>query len=44
MDRARGWATVRLPANAWPLEPPLDYELRDLDPQRSARAATHETH
>ena len=31
---ARGYATVRLPAEAGPLEPPLEYELRDLEPQR----------
>ena len=34
---ARGYATVRLPADAGPLEPPLAYELQDLDPQSSAR-------
>ena len=34
---ARGYATVRLPAEAGRLEPPLEYELRDLDPQSSAR-------
>jgi hypothetical protein len=34
---ARGYATVRLPAEAGPLEPPLEYELRDLEPQSSAR-------
>jgi hypothetical protein len=34
---ARGYATVRLPVEAGPLEPPLAYELRDLDPQSSAR-------
>jgi hypothetical protein len=34
---ARGYATVRLPAEAGRLEPPLEYELRDLDPQGSAR-------
>ena len=34
---ARGYATVRLPAEAGPLEPPLEYELRDLDPASSAR-------
>ena len=33
----RGYATVRLPAEAGPLEPPLAYELCDLDPQSSAR-------
>jgi hypothetical protein len=34
---ARGYATVRLPAEAGPLEPPLEYELRDLEPPTSAR-------
>ena len=33
----RGFATVRLPAEAGPLEPPLEYDLRDLDPTSSAR-------
>jgi len=33
----RGFATVWLPANAGLLEPPLEYELRDLDPPSSAR-------
>src|SRR5215471_15512600 len=33
---ARGYATVRLPAEAAPL-PPLEYELRDLDPKSRAR-------
>ena len=32
-----GFATVCLPAEAEPLEPPLEYELRDLDPSSSAR-------
>lgn len=32
-----GYATVRLPAKAEPLEPPLEYELRDLEPPSSAR-------
>ena len=32
-----GFATVLLPAKAKPLEPPLDYELRDLEPPSSAR-------
>jgi hypothetical protein len=32
-----GFATVRLPAEALPLEPPLEYELRDLEPPSSAR-------
>jgi hypothetical protein len=34
---ARGFATVRLPVEASPLEPPLAYELRDLDPPSTAR-------
>ena len=34
---ARGYATVRLPADAGPLEPPLEYELRDLEPPSNAR-------
>ena len=34
---ARGYATVRLPAEAGPLEPPLEYELRDLEPPSNAR-------
>lgn len=33
----RGLATVRLPLGGKPLEPPLEYELRDLDPPSSAR-------
>jgi len=33
----RGFATVRLPDGAGRLAPPLDYELRDLDPPSSAR-------
>jgi hypothetical protein len=33
---ARGYATVRLPAEAG-LKPPLEYELRDLEPPTSAR-------
>ena len=32
-----GYATVRLPAEAGPLEPPFEYELRDLEPASSAR-------
>ena len=32
-----GFATVRLPLEADPLEPPLAYELRDLEPPSSAR-------
>ena len=34
---ARGYATVRLPVEAGPLEPPFEYELRDLEPASSAR-------
>jgi len=33
----RGYATVRLPAEADQLLPPLDYELRDLEPPSTAR-------
>lgn len=33
----RGFATVLLPAEAGPLEPPVDYELRDLEPPTTAR-------
>jgi hypothetical protein len=33
----RGYATVRLPAEAGSLDPPVEYELRDLDPPTSAR-------
>ena len=33
----RGLATVQLPAGAAPLSPPLEYELRDLEPASSAR-------
>ncbi|MFL5959709.1 MAG: hypothetical protein ACJ75G_05510 [Gaiellaceae bacterium] len=33
----RGFATIRLPVEAGPFEPPLEYELRDLDPPSSAR-------
>ena len=33
----RGFATVRLPAETGPLEPPLAYELRDLEPASTAR-------
>ena len=32
-----GYATVRLPTEAMRLEPPLEYELRDLEPRSSAR-------
>ena len=34
---ARGYATVSLPTEVGPLEPPLKYELRDLDPPSTAR-------
>jgi hypothetical protein len=34
---ARGYATVTLPTEIEPLEPPLEYELRDLEPPTSAR-------
>lgn len=34
---ARGYATVRLPGEAASLEPPLEYELRDLEPPSNAR-------
>ena len=34
---ARGHATVTLPTEIEPLEPPLEYELRDLEPPSSAR-------
>ena len=34
---ARGLATVQLPTEATRLRPPLDYELRDLEPPSSAR-------
>lgn len=33
----RGFATVRLPTGAERLLPPLEYELRDLEPPSSAR-------
>lgn len=33
----RGYATVRLPSGAGPLEPPLEYELRDIEPPTTAR-------
>ena len=32
-----GFATVRLPAEVGSLEPPLAYELRDLEPPSTAR-------
>ena len=34
---ARGFATVRVPADGEALEPPLEYELRDVDPPSTAR-------
>ena len=34
---ARGFATIRVPAKAKSLKPPLEYELRDLEPPSSAR-------
>jgi hypothetical protein len=34
---ARGYATVRLPAGAGRLLPPLEYELRDLEAHISVR-------
>jgi hypothetical protein len=34
---SRGFGTVRLPNGAGQLEPPLEYELRDLEPPGSAR-------
>jgi len=34
---ARGYATVSLPAEAGPLEPPVEYELQDLEPPSTAR-------
>jgi hypothetical protein len=40
----RGFATVRLPAEASPLEPPLDYELSDLEPATSARVTAELDH
>ena len=33
----RGFATVLLPVEAESLQPPLEYELRDLEPPSSAR-------
>jgi len=32
-----GYATVGLPAEACPLEPPVEYELQDLEPPSRAR-------
>jgi len=34
---ARGFATVYVPTESGRLEPPLEYELRDLEPPSSAR-------
>jgi len=34
---ARGYATVTLPPAASRLEPPLEYELRDLEPPSTVR-------
>ena len=34
---ARGYATVRLPDDLAQPEPPLEYELRDLEPPSTAR-------
>jgi len=34
---ARGFATVRLPVEVDPPQPPLEYELRDLEPASTAR-------
>jgi hypothetical protein len=36
----RGYATVVLPAQAAPLAPPLEYELRDLEPPSTARVTS----
>ena len=36
---ARGYATVRLPPEAGPLKPPLEYELRDLEAHSSVRVS-----
>lgn len=34
---ARGYATIRLPSGVDPLCPPLECELRDLEPPSTAR-------
>jgi hypothetical protein len=34
-----GFATVRLPVEARSLRPPLEYELRDIEPPSSARVS-----
>ena len=36
----RGIATVRLPVGASVIRPPLEYELREVDPQSSARVTS----
>jgi hypothetical protein len=41
---ARGYATVSLPPGAGPLKPPLEYELRDLDPPSSAHVTAELEH
>jgi hypothetical protein len=41
---ARGYATVRLPADAGRLLPPLEYELRDLEPASTARVTAELDH
>ena len=40
----RGYATVELPAAAHALVPPVEYELRDLGPQMSARVTAELAH
>ena len=41
---SRGFATVRLPIEADRLLPPLEYELRDLEPPSSARVTAEVEH
>jgi hypothetical protein len=41
---ARGFATVRVPSEAGALEPPFQYELRDVDPQSTARVTAELDH
>jgi hypothetical protein len=36
----RGFATVHVPAEAGALQPPLAYELRDLEPPSTARVTS----